>query len=1038
MRTIQRAAAAALALSTLVACDARRESTGVDQFAPTITMSVESQNDSVDINAPMKVTIDAQDNLSLKQLVISVDGVERVVETFTTATPQFNQTFDVPLAGIQSGSVLDVRAVAFDGAGNASTVVGASVVAFDLNAPVVAVTAPSNATVFRAGDATTITVTATDSSGIARIGYQIIQIGTTGAVDTVQSDSANVTGAPVTTTRSFVTQIPVNLAPGSYVIRGFARDVSFNGGLGAQLVTITVLDPFKPGLDFISPPADSNVTVGSTILAEVNLTDNVGIARLSIVGISTSGDPDLGVVDTVVRYDSVFAPVNVGNAPRQFRLALTDTTIRRLMMPVSTTDSSTGPLYLIARVTDNAGNDSTVVRTVRLVSGPTVRVLRPSAGTTASPGKSVIVEVRGTDRDGVRILGYNVTGAFTATRQAPVPATQMDTLFFVDTLLVPVSVTSGTFTIVPFATDNLGQPGSGTGVSVSVQSAASDTVGPTVTQIVRTRLEADDSVQVTATDPSGITYVGFQLNLESNGSLIRRDSVAFSGNNIEEAPALALNLAAQYVGQKIVIRAFAYDANSNLGYAAPTGATSVPVTVAGARPDTTTIVYGRTFSLPQGGLAADIGVDLNRNRIYVSNLTFDRLEVWEQSTQAFAAKKVAVGSDPWGLFIDNSGDTLLVANSGGTNISRVAINHASVNSVAEVPSRRIKTPNSYIADITASVDDAGTARFEVVLYDYSDRPQYVAQSINGDIYYSTKPTFSAPDGTIRRYQSSGAFPDVQQIWQYGTYEGTGHVAVINADSIIVLGGVAASDGDLLMICDHAENQNPATTAACATGIDPQLLVDTLRTLYGSDASAVSNLDVESLGLTDTTFVAAGGDRQWVAFGEGSTDGAGRVMMVQNPGNFFSPSILVSDYVNNASDKVFGIALNSNSTSAGVHGEQSIFFEVQSPFHLRLQGTAATFSQGAGIAFHPNNIGDGSPSDARVAFVASANGTIEIIDTFHYLNRGSLPVRANLYGPIRVTLPMPGDDPAVVLKLFGLTTEGMIVIDIRASDILALP
>jgi hypothetical protein len=1038
MRTIQRAAAAALALSTLVACDTRRDSTGVDQFAPTITMSVESQNDSVDINAPMKVTIDAQDNLSLKQLVISVDGVERVVETFTTATPQFNQTFDVPLAGIQSGSVLDVRAVAFDGAGNASTVVGASVVAFDLNAPVVVVTAPSNATVFRAGDATTITVTATDSSGIARIGYQIIQIGTTGAVDTVQSDSANVTGVPVTTTRSFVTQIPVSLAPGSYVIRGFARDVSFNGGLGAQLVTITVLDPFKPGLDFISPPADSNVTVGSTILAEVNLTDNVGIARLSIVGISTSGDPDLGVVDTVVRYDSVFAPVNVGSAPRQFRVALTDTTIRRLMTPVSTTDSSTGPLYLIARVTDNAGNDSTVVRTVRLVSGPTVRVLRPSAGTTASPGKSVIVEVRGTDRDGVRILGYNVTGAFTATRQAPVPATQMDTLFFVDTLLVPVSVTSGTFTIVPFATDNLGQPGSGTGVSVSVQSAASDTVGPTVTQIVRTRLEADDSVQVTATDPSGITYVGFQLNLESNGSLIRRDSVAFSGNNIEEAPALALNLAAQYVGQKIVIRAFAYDANSNLGYAAPSGATSVPVTVAAARPDTTTIVYGRTFSLPQGGLAADIGVDLNRNRIYVSNLTFDRLEVWEQSAQAFAAKKVAVGSDPWGLFIDNSGDTLLVANSGGTNISRVAINHASVNSVAEVPSRRIKTPNSYIADITASVDDAGTARFEVILYDYSDRPQYVAQSINGDIYYSTKPTFSAPDGTIRRYQSSGAFPDVQQIWQYGTYEGTGHVAVIDADSIIVLGGVAATDGDLLMICDHAENQNPATTAACATGIDPQLLVDTLRTMYGSDASAVSNLDVESLGLTDTTFVAAGGDRQWVAFGEGSTDGAGRVMMVQNPGNFFSPSILVSDYVNNASDKVFGIALNSNSTSAGVHGEQSIFFEVQSPFHLRLQGTAATFSQGAGIAFHPNNIGDGSPSDARVAFVASANGTIEIIDTFHYLNRGSLPVRANLYGPIRVTLPMPGDDPAVVLKLFGLTTEGMIVIDIRASDILPLP
>ena len=1038
MRNFMRAATAALALGTLVACDARRETTGLDQFSPSITISVESVNDSVDINAPMRVTVDAQDNLSLKQVVISVDGVVVMDTTFTSATPRLTQTFDIPLAGVQSGAVLDVRAVALDGAGNRSETVGASVVAYDLNAPVVAVTAPSNSTVFRAGDATTITVVATDSSGIARVGYQIIQIGPTGAVDTVQSDSVNVSGSPITASRSFTTTIPVNLAPGSYMIRGFARDASLNGGLGAQLVNITVLDPFKPGLDFISPPADSNITVGSSIMAEIHLTDNVAIRRLSIVGISTSGDPDLGVVDTVVRYDSVFAPVNVSGQARQFRAGLTDTTIRRILVPKDPADSTSGLLYLIARVTDAAGNDSSVIRQVRLVSGPTVRVLRPAIGTTASPGKSVIVEIRGTDRDGVRILGYNVTGAFTATRQAPVPATLSDTLFFVDTLAIPAGVTTGSFTIVPYATDNLGQPGSGTGVTVTVQSVATDIVGPTVTQALRARLESDDSVLVTANDPSGISYVGFQLNLESDGSLIRRDSVAFTGNNIEETPNLPLNLPAQYVGQKIVVRSFAYDANSNIGYSAPAGASTPPNTLAGARPDTTLIVYGRTFSLPQGGLAADIGVDLLRNRIFVSNLTFDRLEVWEQSTQAFAAKKIAVGADPWGLFIDNSGDTLLVANSGGTNISRVSLNHASVTSVAEVPARRIKTPNSYIADITPAIDDAGTARFQVVLYDYSDRPQYVAQSINGDIYYSTKPTFSAPDGTIRRYQSMGAFPDIQQIWQYGKYSGTGHVAVINADSVFVRSGLLSNTSDALVICDHAENQNPATTTVCVSGIDPVIMVDSLRTLYGADAWAESNLDVPSLGLSDTTFVAAGGDRQWIAFGEGSTEEAGRVMMVQNPGNFFSPSILVTDYVSNASDKVFGLAINSNSSSAAVHGEQSIFFEVQSPFHLRLAGTATTFSLGAGVAFHPNNIGDLSTSDARVAFVASSNGTIEIIDTFHYLKRGALPVRANLYGPIRVTLPMPGDDPAVVLKLFGLTTEGLIVIDIRNNDIQAIP
>ncbi|MGI8844340.1 MAG: hypothetical protein ACR2HZ_11610, partial [Gemmatimonadaceae bacterium] len=153
-----RAATAALALGTLVACDARRETTGLDQFAPSITISVESVNDSVDINAPMRVTIDARDNLSLKQVVISVDGVVFMDTTFTSATPRLTRTFDIPLAGIQSGSVLDVRAVALDGAGNRSETGGASVVAYELNAPVVSVTAPSNASVFRAGDATTIAV----------------------------------------------------------------------------------------------------------------------------------------------------------------------------------------------------------------------------------------------------------------------------------------------------------------------------------------------------------------------------------------------------------------------------------------------------------------------------------------------------------------------------------------------------------------------------------------------------------------------------------------------------------------------------------------------------------------------------------------------------------------------------------------------------------------------------------------------------------------------------------------------------------------
>ena len=83
---------------------------------------------------------------------------------------------------------------------------------------------------------------------------------------------------------------------------------------------------------------------------------------------------------------------------------------------------------------------------------------------------------------------------------------------------------------------------------------------------------------------------------------------------------------------------------------------------------------------------------------------------------------------------------------------------------------------------------------------------------------------------------------------------------------------------------------------------------------------------------------------------------------------------------------------------------------------------------------------------RTAFVASANGAIEVVDAAFYINRGSLQIKNNLYGPIRATLPFPTDnvgipstDPRfIVLKLFGLTNTGLVVINLRASDIQPVP
>jgi hypothetical protein len=161
--------------------------------------------------------------------------------------------------------------------------------------------------------------------------------------------------------------------------------------------------------------------------------------------------------------------------------------------------------------------------------------------------------------------------------------------------------------------------------------------------------------------------------------------------------------------------------------------------------------------------------------------------------------------------------------------------------------------------------------------------------------------------------------------------------------------------------------------------------------------------------------------------------------VPNRYTYASPSINIQDLVNNASDVLYGIALDKNGKTLAVHGAESYFSLVSQPFTQRLQGKKTTFNVGSGVAFHPNADGVTTPQADRLAFVASANGSIEMIDIAYYdYNRGSLATKFNLYGPLRASLPFPGDDPSVKFKLFGLSPKGLVVIDVTGADIAAGP
>ncbi len=389
------------------------------------------------------------------------------------------------------------------------------------------------------------------------------------------------------------------------------------------------------------------------------------------------------------------------------------------------------------------------------------------------------------------------------------------------------------------------------------------------------------------------------------------------------------------------------------------------------------------------------------------------------------------------------------------------LERASVTGLREDLAHRILTRNTYVYTVTFARDpNTGTVRISAVgPISYSDRPQYIAQSKGGRIFYSTRPTETAPAGTVRWLDPSLPVPDPRQIWQYGTFTpGTADVyALFNIDSIAIQTPANPADtvSDSLLVWDHPYGKASGVVFA-KSSLPPGLFTQLCPTFVGiggfggfqcrptigndeSDAEAVSHLDVGTLPLTDTTFAAASGDRKWVAFGEGHTNGkAGRVIMAADSTgpvpNFFSPLVTISDLTDNASEQVFGLAIDKSGGTVASHGSQSYFSAVLDPFHLRLQGKFDSADDGAGIAFHPSADGVLSNANARLAFVGAASGSIEIVDIAYYINRGKLPLKNPIYGPLRASLPMPGDASDVVLKLYAVSQQGLVVIDLTAADI----
>lgn len=808
-----------------------------------------------------------------------------------------------------------------------------------------------------------------------------------------------------------------------------------NGGSSSSSSSTTA-----PTIAIDSPLAGALVNLGDSVLVTVRLHDSRQLASATIVGVTEKGNVDLGTYTQKERYKKITIPASGG-----FRSGLRDTVIRRYLQPASETDTTLDSLRIVVAATDSTGGADTASRVVNIVAGPKVTVVAPSNGDSIPAGVGLNVSARAQHPNGVGRIDIRVQG------EADWP-TKLDTSFsqvyttsprdivFSAVARIPVDAPlRGKITVTAAAVDVERQPGSASPVAAFVRSANAAT--PRVTQTVPAKSEFTDSVVVRATG-EGITTVGLIIR-DSTNSIIQRDTLKLAPPfNANVQATVPLNLTPSLQGVRLGITAFAIDQAGRTGYAVPANRNSSESDVNAALLDSTIVVYGRTYALPEQGTIADIAVDATRGNVFLSNTAYNLLDVWHSSTsgKGFAQNGIAVGSLPWGLAVSNNPDTLLVANSGGTNISRVFIGSTNAANLHEDLANRILTRNSYVYKVTVQRDE-NTGKIRLTAagpFSYSDRPQYIAQSKGGRIFFSTRPTATAPAGTIRWLDPTLPVPDPRQIWQYGTRtESTDQTyALFNVDSIAIAAAAASSDkSDTLFIWDHPYGQRTGVIAV--SDVDPVAAV-AAAVAGGSDAEMVLHLDINSLPLTDTTFTAASGDRHWIAFGEGHKNGAGRVIMVADSTgpvpNFFSPLVTISDLTDNASEQVFGLALDQNGATVASHGSQSFFSMVSDPFHLRLQGKYDSFDNGAGITFHPMASGTLTPMPQRLAFVGAASGVIEVVDIAYYVNRGKLQLKNPIYGPLRASGPMPGDPADVVMKLYAVSKEGLVVVDLTAGDI----
>lgn len=753
----------------------------------------------------------------------------------------------------------------------------------------------------------------------------------------------------------------------------------------------------------------------------------------SVVAFNVVATDNLGLLDVRVK---VAGPGISGTFDTTFTSAVTNVTLPYTVpVPASVPPGTT--VTIIASAIDGAHNvskpDTAFVGTGN--QSPSVAVItNPKSTDTAVVGFTMAVSLSGKSPSMVKALGFIASGVFaTPVTDSVLYTSPLKDSVAVDTSVSLVGATTGTLTLTPFLLDSLKRRVLGVPVNVVVANSAAGNSVPVVDFGITPRIEVTDTMHVSAHDRAGVRWLGYEVrNLPSDGAtFFAADSFQVNGNVSSALHTFKLGLNISTFPKQVQVFGFARNNNGTRAYALLSDGVT-------QRGDTVDVVAGLTRNLPAGGVIADALYHKPTNRLYLSNIERDELEVFDLADSTFHTP-IAVGSRPWGIAAwpanrdGTMGDTLLVANSGGTNISYVNVNGNADQEVFRypLPAIIVFTVTSQTSQTTGQVIENKTE------HDFSERPQFLGATCTGAVsapapcgdiilLYSTTPTL----GQTQPFQNAGTVR-----WENLTKH-TSHFFFEQAM------GQTSGRSDTLEVDRNA---------AQGVGSD-SVLVPFRQFGSATDSLGLSIVvRIDQLAFRDTTFVRNSGNFRRAIIAEGGAIQGSRAIMYDDSagfqttftngfGTFTAPTpvvdngisrpVDVSDFIANTFARVGGAAINFDGALGAIRGDSTYIIDRT----LRLQGLLQTSAGNSGFDFHPDNAGIGpntSPAGTRLSFAASSSPQIEVYDTYRYNRCMILPTRDPVIGPIKAA-----KDPSGNVVLVAATQFGVVIVTVTQAQLLA--